>query len=820
MFETAADIPTGEIKAYRKFAFPAALGNATHDPFFSVENAASWITSHGYQLYLEYNDSETTTSWSPDDASAKQLKGYRSHMISEEYVDHPFFSLENTDTWINLIPFQAYMALRQAQYRSGDTTSFSSRAPSRVASSASLAGSRASSRVSFRSSSRASSPVSFLSSDVPSRPPSSMSMADVGIDRSDDEFPENPPIPLTDTNTDAHNQLPSVEPQCTVATVPGIVRPGSPALASNYRPKKQKGKAKSKAPQIKITRQLKVDELEDTTVQSTWTVPRTLKAFRVDLSGMKHLLTDKTGKVLALDTFIRSEDQESWRGSTGHIKGDTMVFNLAAEPDKAILCRRAQFYCNGVDACEFIDPDLFSGCERDEPDMDAMRDLWNHELDANESEAASVSGIMSRPPDFTLGLSGQNVKSNVRVFRLLSFAQRSVALSKYPAECSAQILRDSPNTESVFFVGCSKWSREQRWDHVYWEIPSNINENVLEHVMQNDGHLPAGTANVNEQCVLTVHPRIGLRDCPYSHVINGQIRPAKIRSRRCPTEMVIFIPVDEEYSTKAIVILRNPHNHPAHPHTKPSAEDKNKLEAAVQAAGLTGLTVQRLLNAPSTAMVYDGGRVAESSPAFADSRKVRDFISDQKKKEHPYGMGWNGVLHELNSREILLPKSEHYIHTAVHKNGFRLIVTMHPYIAMFIHNILALIIDYTFKRVEGDLDEWEVAGFVDRVKHCDWSTPVISRAKRGKRDLRDLRMWMQVRSIRKKTGGSPVGCSRNTTARKDGGQMGIEDSGGNHMTPDGAGQVPEGVQSDSADAGSNRRKAGGSGQAPLEPNTM
>ncbi|KAJ7468965.1 hypothetical protein B0H11DRAFT_1920770 [Mycena galericulata] len=44
---------------------------------------------------------------------------------------------------------------------------------------------------------------------------------------------------------------------------------------------------------------------------------------------------------------------------------------------------------------------------------------------------------------------------------------------------------------------------------------------------------------------------------------------------------------------------------------------------------------------------------------------------------------------------------------------------------------------------------------------------VISRAKRGKRDLRDLRMWTQVRNIRKKTGGSPVGCSRNTTARKD-----------------------------------------------------
>jgi hypothetical protein len=41
---------------------------------------------------------------------------------------------------------------------------------------------------------------------------------------------------------------------------------------------------------------------------------------------------------------------------------------------------------------------------------------------------------------------------------------------------------------------------------------------------------------------------------------------------------------------------------------------------------------------------------------------------------------------------------------------------MHPYIAMFIHEILSLNIDYTFKRVEGAMDEWEVAGFLDRFK--------------------------------------------------------------------------------------------------------
>lgn len=46
--------------------------------------------------------------------------------------------------------------------------------------------------------------------------------------------------------------------------------------------------------------------------------------------------------------------------------------------------------------------------------------------------------------------------------------------------------------------------------------------------------------------------------------------------------------------------------------------------------------------APSTLSVYKGKRVADSSPAFVDTRKVRDFISAQKKLEHPHGLGWEG----------------------------------------------------------------------------------------------------------------------------------------------------------------------------------
>ncbi|KAJ7306791.1 hypothetical protein DFH08DRAFT_975830 [Mycena albidolilacea] len=94
MFDAAADIPQGEIKAYRSFAFSSALADPIHDPFFSVENAIGWITLRGYQLYLEHDDSD--------------IRAYRTciMMLSDDFLGHLFFSLDNTDAWINLIAFQ------------------------------------------------------------------------------------------------------------------------------------------------------------------------------------------------------------------------------------------------------------------------------------------------------------------------------------------------------------------------------------------------------------------------------------------------------------------------------------------------------------------------------------------------------------------------------------------------------------------------------------------------------------------------------------------------------------------------------------------
>jgi hypothetical protein len=65
------------------------------------------------------------------------------------------------------------------------------------------------------------------------------------------------------------------------------------------------------------------------------------------------------------------------------------VYGFVDDPTVSTHCRRAQLQCNGIKVCEHFDHRLLENCERYEPDPEGMKELWNHELDANAREPNS-----------------------------------------------------------------------------------------------------------------------------------------------------------------------------------------------------------------------------------------------------------------------------------------------------------------------------------------------------------------------------------------------------------------------------------------------
>lgn len=92
-----------------------------------------------------------------------------------------------------------------------------------------------------------------------------------------------------------------------------------------------------------------------------------------------------------------------------------------------------------------------------------------------------------------------------------------------------------------------------------------------------------------------------------------------------------------------------------------------------------------------------------------------------------------GVLYHVDNVEKPLPIKERYIHAAMTKGDFTLVVTLNVQLVYLIHTVLSIVIDFTFKRVEGDMDEWVVSGFSDRFKRrelmCSTSNNSLTEAR-------------------------------------------------------------------------------------------
>lgn len=120
-----------------------------------------------------------------------------------------------------------------------------------------------------------------------------------------------------------------------------------------------------------------------------------------------------------------------------------------------------------------------------------------------------------------------------------------------------------------------------------------------------------------------------------------------------------------------------------------------------------------------------GASMSEKHPAYRNMRKLQNGIKSIRDADAPAGNHWQGkfiyhaspfnkltsILGIVNEYEQDLNSeaNKRYIWSLHMRGPLKIVVTMHPFLAALIHTALFIVCDFTFKRVRGDLNEWEVA---------------------------------------------------------------------------------------------------------------
>ncbi|KAF8153916.1 hypothetical protein B0H34DRAFT_860865 [Crassisporium funariophilum] len=205
------------------------------------------------------------------------------------------------------------------------------------------------------------------------------------------------------------------------------------------------------------------------------------------------------------------------------------------------------------------------------------------------------------------------------------------------------------------------------------------------------------------------------------HIINGKTGTCSpIVHHPCPANRRMYIPEDPEMRF-LMIIHPGPiaHNHPIPPMSKASLEAKVTYEHCIEAAGSSGLTVQKVDNAMSTKLILQGRTPGEYDAALVNKQIKRDLLHIAKVKKSPAGLGIPGVF-DLFHQEFTKAKEDRYIHDIViTETGKMLIITGVPYLLSLIHQKRSFKCDTTFKRVkDAGMNEWEMVIYYPAVQRA------------------------------------------------------------------------------------------------------
>lgn len=121
------------------------------------------------------------------------------------------------------------------------------------------------------------------------------------------------------------------------------------------------------------------------------------------------------------------------------------------------------------------------------------------------------------------------------------------------------------------------------------------------------------------------------------------------------------------------------------------------------------------LIAPTTQLIM-GGFPSDVDPALINARIKRDLVHKAKARKNPCGTGIAGVV-ERHTRDMKKAVEDQYIHgvdTTLGDEVF-IVYTFIPGLARLMLSARAVLHDFTYKRLNGSGQEWEVVIWYDRL---------------------------------------------------------------------------------------------------------
>ncbi|KAJ7787986.1 hypothetical protein B0H14DRAFT_3578227 [Mycena olivaceomarginata] len=388
-------------------------------------------------------------------------------------------------------------------------------------------------------------------------------------------------------------------------------------------------------------------------------VSRVPTAYIINFSSARDTHKDTHGNMMNLELILKDGDCHSWDGTpgerqTGRVPSVNVKLFASLGVFEKVLCRRARQNCQGLYACDCIEPSLL--------------DVERYELDPQAGDAINSAQIQQR---LTRGTVIQD--KAIWFSSAGDFIISRAAIGRRPGELTrGPTFQPTSMSISVFgFFGENLWTLQ---------VPTR--------------------RRARAHAVASLDPVAA-----FPHLKDG-------KQRQRFTYLWMKTPF---LSPSLFPNTSFPHTHPPPPPTKVPADVKRLYEEAVRAFGVSTATVNKVERAATTIQIM-GKAPGLVHPSLLQVSTKQGIISALKRRE-PGGdkSGWEGLFDLYKTDQEKDPK-ERYIYSFDFLPGRSpasvVITTFEKKLLECVQLVRSIDQDTTFKRLKaGLLNEYKLTAF-------------------------------------------------------------------------------------------------------------